>query len=222
LVESKSGEEAYNIPIVDDSDEDAEATQDCDTHQHEGGELNTVSASVQNQVRKYADKHALDNKVRNRILQASDEVAKHVVAVELSARVRNPNGYVTKVIREAEKEEWASQDSGTWQDSNEAEVIHPGGEEVWQEDGTETEGIYPGSATVWQDACAETEGIHQGGEEAWQENGTETEGIYPGGEEEWHQDGDGTWNDDGNGGEDHEQVNDDYWPENSWGEGESE
>ena len=67
-------------------------------------EINAVSKAVSKEVNTFSNKYGLDAGVRGKLMASSDGATTKVVRRELSNRVRNHNGYVTKMLKVAEQE----------------------------------------------------------------------------------------------------------------------
>ena len=169
--------------------------------------VNAVSASVGRRVSAYAAKHRLDEKVKARIMDCSDQVAENVISTELSKRVRNPSAYVTRVLRDKAREEKDCGD-GNVDDGAEQELVgeqhHSQENDVGQGayadhdgargcEGADDEGAWYGDeigaggqvGAEGQEGVEETEpneGDEGGDEHGWQEhdpwNGNEEGGWY--------------------------------------------
>jgi hypothetical protein len=120
-------------------------------------------------VDKYIAQNKLDSKVRERLMESNDDVVSRVIEKEITSRVRNPNGWVVRVLQGTTKEleaEWAEQAEqageeavGYWQD--EAEQAEQAGEEAvgyWQDD-------------HWYEGQEESEGVENWHEDGWGQDG---------------------------------------------------
>ena len=84
-----------------------------------------MSKRAQAKVDEFADRNGLDDRARSRLHESSDEIAQQMVSRQVGPRVYNPSAYVTRVVRQLEKE---AAEAEAWQDEDggaaEAETWH--------------------------------------------------------------------------------------------------
>jgi hypothetical protein len=174
----------FRLDVDDDDDEVRCATgeqhdcqpQMCSSHsgnELQGYEVNAVSAKMKKSVDQHADRHGLDQAIRNKLIGSNDDAVGRVVSTDLSSRVRNPNGYVRKMLRKAEQA--VESERHGWSGDGHGEV-HEG------HDGNgDGHGEVQGGEAGCHDAATdvqEKEDVHTShddwlGQEAWQEGRAE-------------------------------------------------
>jgi hypothetical protein len=77
----------------------------CDSGESdsESVDVEAVSKRVQAKVDEFAKKYNLGEEIRSRLAASDDEAVTRVVVKELCQRVRNPNTYVTRMLRTSER-----------------------------------------------------------------------------------------------------------------------
>ena len=95
---SNSSEEEPVFPLIPERFEISTGSSD-----DEATSINQVSKKVEKRIGAFAEQHGLDDKVAKRLQDTTDEVAGTVLDTRLGDRVRNKNGYVTRVLQGAER-----------------------------------------------------------------------------------------------------------------------
>ena len=85
-------------------------------------EIGAVSKKVQAKVNDFAQKHNLDEKTRSRLAGSDDVAVTRVLEKELPRRVRNPNAYVTRMLRTSEREVASEREAGHYDGDEAAET----------------------------------------------------------------------------------------------------
>jgi hypothetical protein len=84
---------------------DYDEQQETDDDQKGGQqEVNIVSRTLKNQAVRFASTHNLDSAAAARLQGTSDDVAREVLEQGIGRRVRNPSAYVTRMVKQKEKE----------------------------------------------------------------------------------------------------------------------
>jgi hypothetical protein len=86
--------------VGDDSDADLkpEGTKAEVEEESAEAEINVVSVELLGKVEGFAEKHGLDERARQKLSGAPDEVAKQILAKGLKSHVKNPSAYVSKLV----------------------------------------------------------------------------------------------------------------------------
>ena len=104
-------------------------------------EVQMVSKSVSKQIGKFAERYGLDEKVQKKLEASSDEAVSRIVSEDLPSRVRNPSGYVTRMLQMAERDMASEADAG--HEVEEAAAEHQN-DETWHEGDNQDEGYADG------------------------------------------------------------------------------
>jgi hypothetical protein len=91
---------AVATAVGDDSDADLkpEGTKAEVEEESAEAEINVVSVELLGKVEGFAEKHGLDERARQKLSEAPDEVAKQILAKGLKSNVKNPSAYVSKLV----------------------------------------------------------------------------------------------------------------------------
>jgi hypothetical protein len=97
---------AVATAVGDDSDADLkpEGTKAEVDEERAEAEINVVSVELLGKVEGFAEKHGLDERARQKLSRAPDDVAKQILAKGLKSNVKNPSAYVSKLVATKVKE----------------------------------------------------------------------------------------------------------------------
>ena len=159
--------------------------------------------------------YGLDDKLRGKITEASDSVAEKVVAIELSKRVRNNNGYVTRVLLDAQRRE--AEEDCRYDDQGHGDA----GDDKYQDQEKDeaVEGDHGDTETGLDGAEGHETQVQNEEEEAgcatWWESGGGGDGWYG---ESVYQDNNQRYDDNTAGWYDECEDQDDGWDDEEWPE----
>lgn len=168
-------------------------------------DFDEVSKAVGKEVNKFAKKNGLDDTVRQKLCVSSDEATLRVIRYELSSRVNNANGYVTRLLQGAERdvasgrgaelEPWGGVGGGVVSDGGAGGYEGADDDGAWHGDDIDAEG-HEGAAN--QEGCGENEaaegdealrGKDEDGDEGGYGHGwQDRDGLYESGGGGWHDD----------------------------------